>query len=191
MEHLRILVAESDSFTRKNLREILIQAGYSIVAEAKDGMSALKLVRSLEPEMVIAAVNLPVLSGLELAEIIDENKLCAVILTAEYADKDQVFKASEKFSIPVFFKPFDDFQLFSVLEYAHTAYTKLVELEKEVHRLQNDLETRKIVERAKGILMRTQGLSEEAAFKKMQQQSMKRRTSMKNIAEAIVTAYDI
>ncbi len=191
MERNRIVIADRDAMFRKNLREMLTQAGYIVVGEAEDGMSALKLTRSLQPDMVLAAVSLPVLNGLELASIIDESRSAAVVLTVDYSEKDMVYKIGEKWSVPVLVKPFDEVNLVSILEYSYAVFTRLVGLEREIGRLRDDLETRKTVERAKGILMRTRGLSEEEAFKRIQQQSMKKRTSMKEIASAIITAYEI
>lgn len=191
MERMRVLVAEKDSMCRKNLKEMLAAAGYFIVGEAKDGMSALKMVRSLQPEVVLASANLPVLSGFELARIIEEGRLAAAVLMVDYGEKDVIYKNGDRWSVPVLIKPFDEFYLLSILEYAYNVFSKMVGLEGEVSRLKNDLETRKIVEKAKGILMKIHGLSEEAAFKRLQQQSMTKRTSMRNIAEAIITAFEI
>lgn len=191
MEKMRIVVAERDNSLRKNLKEMLTQVGYLVVGEADDGMTALKVIRSLQPDIVLVAANLPVLSGFELAGIIEESKLSAVVLMADYGEKDLLCKDGEGWPIPVLVKPFDEVHLFSVLEYSYAAFAKLVSLDSEIHRLKTDLVTRKVVEKAKGILMRTQGLTEEAAFKKMQSQSMKKRTSMKKIAEAVITAYEV
>ncbi len=190
MEKIRVIVAERDASFRHNLKEMLTQFGYLVVAEAEDGMSALKLVRSIQPDLVLAAANLPVLNGVELAKIIEESRVSAVILMIDYGEKDLFSKMEEKWPFPVLVKPFDEFYLFSVLEYAYASYNRMLSLEREVHRLKNDLETRKVVEKAKGIIMRVHGLTEETAFKKIQAQSMKKRTPMKKIAEAIIMAYE-
>lgn len=191
MEKYRLVVAEKDASFRKNLKEMLTQVGYLVVGEAADGMSALKLIRSLQPELVLTSAHLPVLNGLELAKIIEESRLAAVVLMADLGEQDIIYKMGEKWPIPVLVRPFDETHLYAVLEYAYTAYSKMVSLEAEVRRLKGDLQIRKIIERAKGIIMKTHGLSEEAAFKKIQSQSMKKRTSMKKIAEAIITSYEL
>ncbi len=191
MERIRIVVAEKDPSFRKNLKEMLTRFGYLVIGEAEDGISALKMIRSIQPELVLADANLPALNGFELAKIIEESRISAIVLMVDYGEKDLLSKMEERSPIPVLVKPFDDFHLSSVLEYSYAAFSKLVNLENEVQRLKSDLETRKIIERAKGIIMKTQGLTEEAAFKKIQSQSMRKRTSMRQIAEAIITAYEI
>jgi len=189
MEGLRIVIAEKDDSFRKSLKETLTHSGYLVVGEAGDGMTALKLVRSLNPELVLIGADLPVVMGPELARIIEESRLSAVVLMVGYGEKDLVRTGDRM--IPLLAKPFDDFQLLSVMEYSYTAFIRMINLEKEVHRLRNDLEARKVIERAKGILMKSHGLTEEAAFRKIQQQSMKKRTSMKEIARAVITAHEM
>jgi len=191
MERFRVIIAERDSQARKKLAEILNQAGYFVVGEAEDGISALKMIRSTQPELVLAAASLPGMNGFDLARILDEGRVCAVVLMLDYAVKEYAGMTGENSLVPVVFKPVDGFQLLSVMEYAYAAYLRVAHLEREVNRLKQDLETRKVVARAKGILMKTQGLSEQDAFRKIQQQSMKKRTTMRKIAEAVVMAYEV
>jgi len=191
MERFRVIIAERDSQARKKLAEILNQAGYFVVGEAEDGISALKMIRSTQPELVLAAANLPGMNGFELARILDEGRVCAVVLMLDYAVKEYAGRTGDNSLFPVVVKPVDGFQLLSVMEYAYAAYLRVADLEREVNRLKQDLETRKVVARAKGILMKTQGLSEQDAFRKIQQQSMKKRTTMRKIAEAVVMAYEV
>lgn len=190
-ERMRILLAEKDVVFRKNLSGMLTQAGYEVVGEAGEGTTALKMLRTLQPDVLLAAASLPGLSGLELAGIAEESRLSTVILLVDYAEKDIIHKAGDRWTFPVLIKPFDQLQLLSVVEYAYSVFNKMVSLEGEVKRLKDDLETRKVVEKAKGILMKSQGLSEDEAFRRIQQQSMKKRTSMKSIAEAIITAFEV
>ena len=191
MEGIRVIIAEKDSQTRKKLVDTLNQAGYFVVGEAEDGMAALKMIRSMQPELVLTAADLPVVNGFELARIIDEGRICAVVLMLDYTEKEYLNRTGDNSSVPVVFKPFDTFQLIPVLEFACTSYIRVIELEREVSRLKKDLETRKVVEKAKGILMRTQGLSEQEAFRKIQQQSMKKRTTMKKVSEAVIMAHEM
>lgn len=191
MERFRVIIAERDSQARKKLAEILNQAGYFVVGEAEDGISALKMIRSTQPELVLAAANLPGMNGFELARILDEGRVCAVVLMLDYAVKEYAGRTGDNSLFPVVVKPVDGFRLLSVMEYAYAAYLRVADLEREVNRLKQDLETRKVVARAKGILMKTQGLSEQDAFRKIQQQSMKKRTTMRKIAEAVVMAYEV
>lgn len=191
MERVRVIIAEKDRVLRKNLREMLTRAGYVVIGEEEDGMSALKMIRTVQPEIVLVSTGLPVMSGVELAKIIEDGRLAAVVLMMDYAEKDMVCRAGERWSIPVLVKPFDEFHLYSMVEYSYATYSKILGLESEVNRLKDDLETRKIVEKAKGILMKTQNLLEEQAFTKMQQLSMKKRVSMKSIAQAVITSHEI
>ena len=191
MDKLRTVIAEKDLQFRRQLKEILIKADHVVVGEAEDGMSALRLIQSIEPELVLISFDLAGSSGLELAMTVEENRLAAVILMLEYADKDRINRGECFASIPVVIKPFDEFNLLAVIDYAYSAYNRVNELEHEVNRLKNDLQTRKTVEKEKGILMKDLGIGEEDAFKRIQQQSMKKRTSMKQIAEAIILSYEV
>jgi AmiR/NasT family two-component response regulator len=188
---MRIIIAEKDRIFRKNLKEILTQSGYIVAGEAEDGIKALKMVRGMHPDLVIASIGLHGMNGFELARIIEEERLCPIVVIADYSDKNLFHRVGESWSVPVLIKPFDEIQLLSVLKYAYSVYSKMAELENEVSKLKNDLESRKIIEKAKGILMRLHSMSEDTAFKKIQQQSMKKRTTMKKIAEAIIMTYEI
>lgn len=191
MHNARVVLADKDGILRRNLKESLNRNGYNVVGDADDGMTALKLIRSLQPDLIILEVTLPVLDGIQVARIVEEGRLAAVVLLAEYTDRDFVSREKGEMSVPVIMKPVDEAALQSTAEFAVSSFHRLLKLEKEVEKLKNDLETRKVVERAKGILMRNMGISEQEAFKRMQQQSMKKRTSMKSIAEAIILAFEI
>ncbi len=191
MHNARVVLADKDGILRRNLKESLNRNGYNVVGDADDGMTALKLIRSLQPDLIILEVSLPVLDGIQVARIVEEGRLAAVVLLAEYTDRDFVSREKGEMSIPVIMKPVDEAALQSTAEFAVSSFHRLLKLEKEVEKLKNDLETRKVVERAKGILMRNMGIGEQEAFKRMQQQSMKKRTSMRSIAEAIILAFEI
>jgi len=191
MDTVRVILADKDTALRKNIKEFLGRRGYLVIGEAEDGMSALKLIRSLQPDLIIMDVNLPVMDGLQVARIVEEGRLAPVLLLAEYVERDFVSREKGELAVPVLMKPVDEAALQSTVEFAMSSFNRLVKLEKEVEKLKNDLETRKVVERAKGILMRTQGITEQEAFKRMQQQSMKKRTSMKAIADAIILAHEM
>lgn len=190
MEKLRTVIAEKDILFRQQLKEILNKAGHTVIGEVEDGMSALRLIHSVQPELVLISFELVGSNGLEIAMTVEENRFAAVILMLEYADKDLIYRG-ENGTIPVLIKPFDEINLLSVIDYSYSAYNRVIKLEHEVFRLRNDLQTRKSVEKAKGILMRELGLGEEDAFKRIQKQSMKKRTSMKKIAEAIILSYEM
>lgn len=191
MEKLRTVIVEKDAKFRRQLKEILNEAGHYVIGEEDNGLSALRLIQSVQPELVLTSFDLVGSSGLELAMTVDESRLAAVILMLEYADKSLIYMGEDFGTIPVLIKPFDEFNLLSVIDYSYSAHTKLISLEREVSRLKSDLQTRKSVEKAKGILMKELGLGEEDAFKRIQQQSMKKRTSMKTIAEAIILSHEM
>ena len=191
MDTVRVVLADKDAVMRKNLKESLNRYGYLVVADAEDGITALKLIRSLEPDLIIIDVTLPVMDGIAVARIVEESRLAPVILLADYISLDYVNREKGEMAVPVLRKPVDDAALQTTIDFAVSSFNRLVKLEKEVEKLKNDLETRKAVEKAKGILMRSQGIGEQEAFKRIQQQSMKKRTSMKTIAEAIILAHEL
>lgn len=191
MDTVRVVLADKDAFFRKNLKESLNRYGYPVVGDAEDGMTALKLIRSLQPDLIILDATLPVMAGIQVARIVDEGRLAPVVLVADYVDRDFVNREKGELAVPVLMKPVEDAALQATVEFAVSAFNRVVRLEKEVEKLRGDLETRKAVEKAKGILMRTQGIGEQEAFRRLQQQSMKKRTSMKAIAEAVILANEL
>lgn len=191
MEKLRTVIVEKDVKFRQQLKEVLNEAGHCVVGEEQNGLSALRLIQSVQPELVLTSFDLVGSSGLELAITVEESRLAPVILMLEYADKSRIFMGEDFGTIPVLIKPFDEANLLSVIDYSYSAHNKLLSLEREISRLKGDLQTRKSVEKAKGILMKELGLGEEDAFKRIQQQSMKKRTSMKKIAEAIILSHEL
>lgn len=191
MDTVRIVLADKDPSFRKNLKDSLSRYGYLVVGDAEDGMTALKLIRSLQPDLIIIDAALPLMDGIQVARIVEEGRLAPVVLLTDYADRDFVNREKGELTVPVLTKPMDEAALHATVEFAISAFNRVMKLEKEVERLKSDLATRKLVERAKGILMRTQGISEQEAFRRMQQQSMKKRTTMKAIAEAVIMAYEM
>lgn len=191
MHKLRIVILGRDASFRKQLKEILTVSGHMVMGEAQEGGAALRLVNSVQPDLSIVSHEMTGADGFELAKIIEESRISAVILVVDYADKDIVYKNDEDWAIPVLIKPFDKFNLLSLIDYSFSAFSRVAGLEQEVSRLKSGLATRKVVEKAKGILMRMHGLSEEEAFKRIQQQSMKKRTTMKKVAEAIIMSHEI
>ena len=191
MRSMRILLAEKDASFRKNMAGMLAQTGHTVVGEAGDGATALKMLRTMQPDVFMVAASLPGINGLELADIAEDSRLSAVIVLADYTEKDVIHKNNDTSSFPVLVKPFDQFHMLSMVEYAFSVFNKMISLEDEVRRLKGDLATRKSIEKAKGILMKAHGLTEDEAFRRIQQQSMKKRTSMKTIAEAIITAFEL
>ncbi|UCC90080.1 MAG: response regulator [Anaerolineales bacterium] len=172
-----------------DLREMLLNLGYLVVGEVGDGRSAVNLARELRPDVVIMDVKMPDMDGIDAARILTEERLAPVILLTAYSQKDLVERAKEAGVVGYMVKPFRESDLVPAIEVALARFKEFESLHKEVDDLQVALETRKLVDRAKGILMDSQGLNEADAFRKIQKMSMNTRKPMKEVAEAIILAH--
>lgn len=188
-EILRVLIADDEALIRLDLKEMLLEAGHSVVGEASNGEEAVLMTRELLPDLVMMDVKMPQMDGLLAAKIISEEHLAAVVLLTAYSQKDIILKAKEAGVLGYLVKPVREEQLFPAIEIALSRFEEIEKLGTAIEELKNDLETRKILERAKGILMTEHGLSEEAAFRKLQQYSMDKRISVKELAESVVAAF--
>lgn len=188
-EILRVLIADDEALIRLDLKEMLLEAGHNVVGEASDGEEAVLMTRELLPDLVMMDVKMPHIDGLLAAKIISEEHLAAVVLLTAYSQKDIILKAKEAGVLGYLVKPVREEQLFPAIEIALSRFEEIEKLGTAIEELKNDLETRKILERAKGILMTEHGLSEEAAFRKLQQYSMDKRISVKELAESVVAAF--
>jgi len=191
MESLRILIADDESIIRLDLRKTLESMGHRVVAEATDGRSAVELARKNELDLAILDIRMPEMDGLDAAKIITEEKICPVLLLTAYSQQDLIDRAKEAGVFGYLVKPFKEADLLPAIEIAISRYKELEALEKEVSSLQDKLETRKLVDRAKGILMDKRGMSEQEAFRWIQLQSMNARKSMREVAEAIILTQDV
>ena len=187
----RIIIIDSDETWLKNLKTLLSKLGFLVVGDASDGPSGLKLVRARTPDLLIIQDNIPGISGLEVARILYEDKLAPVILTTDYMHQDLIEKAREARVFAALVKPVEENVLLPAVEMALGNYQEIIRLEKQVKELRDTLESRKLVEKAKGILMKTMGLNEDEAFKRIQKQSMNKRISMRAVAEAVILAHSI
>ncbi len=190
MERTRVIVADDESVIRADLREMLANLGYLVVGEVGDGQSAVNLARELKPDVVIMDIKMPDLDGIEAARILTQEKIAPVILLTAYSQRDLVDRAKEAGVVGYLVKPFREQEIVPAIDIAIARFGEFRELEKEVGNLRETLETRKLVDRAKGILMDQQGLTEAEAFRKIQKMSMNTRKPMKEIAEAIVLAQE-
>ncbi|GAB6180891.1 response regulator [Desulfotomaculum defluvii] len=188
MANTRIVIVDTDYAWLKNLKTALSKLGYLVVGEASDGPAALKLVRSRDPDILIIQENLPGFSGLEVARIMHEDKIGPVIIMSDYLQQDLLEKAKESGVASILVKPFEDHHLLPAVELALGNHQEIIKLEKEIKKLKDTLETRKAIEKAKGILMKSLGLNEEEAFRRIQKQSMNKRISMRAVAEAVILA---
>ncbi|HZQ04941.1 MAG TPA: response regulator [Anaerolineae bacterium] len=190
MERTRVIIADDESVIRADLREMLSNLNYLVVGEVGDGRSAVNLARELKPDVVIMDIKMPDMDGIEAAKTMTQEKIAPVLLLTAYAQRDLVDRAKEAGVVGYLVKPFREQEIVPAIEIALARFGEFRELEKEVGDLNETLETRKLVDRAKGILMDTQGLTEQEAFRKIQKMSMNTRKPMKEIAQAIVLAQD-
>jgi response regulator NasT len=173
-----------------DLREMLNNLGYLVVGEAGDGRSAVNLARELRPDVVLMDIKMPDMDGIEAARILTEERVAPVVLLTAFSQRDLVERAKEAGVVGYLVKPIKEADLSPAIEVALTRFAEFRELEKEVDDLQDQLETRKLVDRAKGILMDRQELSEAEAFRRIQKMSMNTRKPMKEIAQAIILTHE-
>ncbi len=188
---LRIVIADDEPIIRLDLKNMLGALGYDVVGEAGDGQKAVDTVRNLAPDLVILDIKMPNMDGIEAAKLISEEKLAPILFLTAYSDLDLVSRAKEAGVYSYLVKPFKEADLLPAIEIAMSRWEELQELDKHAKDLEDKLETRKAVDRAKGILMDQYNLKEQEAFRRIQVQSMNTRKSMREIAEAIIIAHNI
>ncbi|RZQ63026.1 ANTAR domain-containing response regulator [Amycolatopsis suaedae] len=182
----RVLVAEDEALIRLDLVEMLREEGYEVVGQAGDGEEAIKLAAELKPDLVILDVKMPKLDGIEAASKITGDRVAPVVILTAFSQRDLVERARDAGTMAYLVKPFAKRDLVPAIELAVSRFAELQALEAEVAGLNERLETRKVIDRAKGLLMSEQGLSEPDAFRWIQRTAMDRRTTMKAVAEAVV-----
>lgn len=188
LKKLRILLADDEAILRLDLREMLADAGHDIVGEAANGQEAVKLARELKPDFIVMDVKMPIMDGITAAKIIAEENIAPVLLLTAYSQQDIVEKASDAGVIAYLVKPIREEQLFPAMEIAVHRFAEVQKLNTELDELKDSLETRKLLDRAKGILMTAHGMTEQEAYRKMQQFSMAKRITLKELAESIIAA---
>jgi len=188
MRPLRIIIADNESIIRMDLKEMLEEAGHTIVAEATNGAKAVDLVREHQPDLVIMDIKMPEMDGITAAKIISNEKIAPVLLLTAFSQKDIVEKAKDSGVLAYLVKPVKEANLFPAMEIALSRFQEFAELEQELEDVKNSLETRKILDRAKGILMDAYNLSETEAYRRIQQYSMSKSKAIKDVAAAIVGA---
>ena len=184
MTSKRILIAEDETLIRMDLAEMLRENGYEVVGEATNGEEAVALANELKPDLAILDVKMPKLDGITAAETIV--KISPVLMLTAFSQKDLVERALDAGVMAYVVKPFTIDDLIPAIEIATTRHTQMIALQNEVADLTERLETRKLVDRAKGILMQAMKLSEPDAFKWIQRTAMDKRVSMKQVAEAVI-----
>ena len=180
----RILIAEDETLIRMDLAEMLRECGYEVIGEATNGEEAINIAQELKPDLAILDVKMPKIDGITAAEKIVE--ISPVLMLTAFSQKDLVERAVDAGVMAYVVKPFTINDLLPAIEIAITRHTQMLALKNEIGDLAERLETRKTIDRAKGILMQAMKLSEPEAFKWIQRTAMDRRVSMKQVAEAVI-----
>ncbi len=182
----RVVVAEDESLIRMDIVETLRDNDFDVVGEAGDGERAVELVRELEPDLVVMDIKMPKLDGISAAEEINKEHLAPVVLLTAFSQKELVERATDAGALAYVVKPFTPADLLPAIEIAISRFQQITALENEVADLAERFETRKLVDRAKGILNDKMGLSEPEAFRWIQKASMDRRLTMQDVAKTII-----
>src|SRR5215207_345326 len=183
---MRILIAEDETIIRLDLRELLQRAGFDVVAEAKDGEEAVALARSETPDLAILDVKMPRLDGIEAARRILEERAIPIVMLTAYGQDELVSRAVEAGVFGYLVKPFRETDLLPAIEAARARHAELSALREEAESLGEALATRKVVERAKGLLMERERLSEQEAFARLRGASQRSGRPMRVVAEALI-----
>jgi len=182
----RVLIAEDEALIRLDLREMLIEEGYDVCGEAGDGETACRLAEELRPDLVIMDIKMPIMDGLAAAEKIAGGRIAPVVILTAFSQRDLVERARAAGAMAYLVKPFQKSDLVPAIEIALSRFAEMQALEGEVASLSERLETRKLVERAKGTLMSAFGMTEPEAFKWIQRAAMDKRMTMKEVADKII-----
>ena len=182
----RVLVVEDDALIRLDLTEMLGEEGYRIAGEAADGEAAVEMARQLKPDLVIMDVKMPKKDGIEAAATIVDEKIAPVVMLTAFSQRDLIERARDAGAMAYLVKPFARHELVPAIELAVSRFAEKRALEEEVASLNERFETRKVVDRAKGLLMAKQSMTEPEAFRWIQRTAMDRRTTMKAVAEAVI-----
>jgi two-component system, response regulator PdtaR len=183
-----VVIAEDEALIRLDLKETLDELGYDVVGEAGDGEQAVALARELRPDLVILDVKMPVLDGISAAQRIAAAGIAPVVILTAFSQRDLVERARDAGAMAYLVKPFSSTDLMPAIELAMSRYAEAAALGAEVSNLTDQLATRKVLDRAKGILQATRQLSEPEAFRWIQQSAMDQRVSMRTIADALIAS---
>ena len=186
MSPQRIVIADNESIIRMDLRELLEEAGHQVVGEGANGKKAVELARKLKPDLIILDIKMPEMDGITAAKIIDDEKIAPVILLTAFSQSEIVERAKDSGVLAYLGKPVQESNLFPALEIALSRWQEMQDLEDQLFKVKDSLENRKILDRAKGILMDAYNITESEAFRRIQKYSMSKRKTIKEVAEAII-----
>jgi two-component system, response regulator PdtaR len=182
----RVVIAEDEALIRLDLKEMLEEEGYAVSGEAGDGRTAMELAAELRPDLVILDVKMPVLDGISAAEQIASQRIAPIVILTAFSQRDLVERARDAGAMAYLVKPFTKADLVPAIEMAVSRFSEIRALESEMETLQERLEARKLLDRAKGLLQSEYGLNEPEAFRWIQKTSMDRRLTMRKVAEAVL-----
>lgn len=183
----RVVIAEDEALIRMDLAEMLGEEGYEVVGQAGDGQKAIELAEALRPDLVILDVKMPLLDGIAAAERIAAGRIAPVVILTAFSQRDLVERARDAGAMAYVVKPFSRSDLVPAIEMAVSRFAEIATLEAEVANLSDRLETRKLVDRAKGVLQAELGLSESDAFRWIQKTAMDLRIDMRDVAQGVLT----
>lgn len=182
-----VLVAEDEALIRLDLVELLTEEGYKVIGEAADGEEAVKLARELEPDLVIMDVKMPKMDGITAAEIIAEERIAPIVMLTAFSQRDLVERARDAGAMAYVVKPFGASDVVPAIEIAMGRFQEISAIEDELANLEDRLESRKVIDQAKGILQQDLGLTEPEAFRWIQKTAMDMRKSMRDVADGVIS----
>jgi len=182
----RVMVVDDEPITRLDIKEMLEERGYNLVGEAKNGEEAIEKAKHLAPNLIIMDIKMPILDGIKASSIIKKQSDCAILLLTAYSDQELTVKAKKAGVTGYLVKPVKERELIPAVEIALSQREKELELSRKVALLEEKIEHRKKIEKAKGILMKVKGYSEEEAYRKIKKKSMETHVSMVKIAEQVM-----
>ncbi|MDQ6927541.1 MAG: response regulator [Actinomycetota bacterium] len=183
---VRVVIAEDEAIIRLDLEETLQEEGYDVVGSTGRGDEAVTLVKDLQPDLAILDIKMPGMDGIAAAREIAAGRWAAVLILSAFSQRDLVEQASDAGAIGYLVKPFQKSDLVPAIEVAISRFAELRALEQEVHSLEDQLITRRVVDRAKGVLMDSHSMPESAAFSFIQDQAMRQRAKMRAVAEQVL-----
>ena len=182
----RVVVAEDETLIRLDLTETLVELGYEVVGEAGDGERAVALAEELRPDLVILDVKMPVLDGISAAQRIAGQRIAPVVILTAFSQRELVERARDAGAMAYLVKPFSSSDLLPAIEMAMSRHAEMAALEAEVADLSDRLETRKVIDRAKGLLQTRDSMTEPEAFRFIQRRAMDQRVGMRAVAESVI-----
>ena len=186
---IRVLIAEDEALIRLDLKEMLLEEGFDVVAECSDGATAVRMAREVRPDLCILDLKMPVMDGIQAAEQITAERLSAVLILTAFSQRDLIEKARRAGAMAYLVKPFQKHDLLPAIEIAAARFKEQRGLEEEVGDLRSRMEARKVVDRAKALLQEHEAMTEAQAFRWLQRTAMEQRLTMRAVADNVIARY--